>query len=88
VEGTSQVGPTEADVAGYIISFMLVNGIFCGSWMAIGINAIPEKYWEWSEWKKECAFIPSHGIVCISEDGSVLSSEGSTTIIPFTTSTI
>ena len=83
VEGTAQVPSNEADVAGYIISFMLVNGIFCGSWMAIGVNAIPDKYWDWKEWKRECALLPPHGITCISEDGSVLSSEGSTTIIPY-----
>ena len=83
VEGTAQVPSYEADVAGYIISFMLVNGIFCGSWMAIGVNAIPDKYWDWQEWKKQCALLPPHGIVCIADDGSVLSSEGSTTIIPY-----
>ena len=86
VEGTSQVPSHEADVAGYIISFMLVNGIFCGSWMAIGVNAIPAKYWVWEEWKKECALLPPHGIVCINEDGSILSGEGTTTIIPYTAS--
>ena len=82
VEGTAQVPSHEADVAGYIISFMLVNGIFCGSWVAVGLNAIPTKYWIWKEWQKECAFLPPHGTVCIDADGSVLSVDGTTTIIP------
>jgi hypothetical protein len=36
--GCEQAGPSGADAAGSIISFFLVNGIFVGSMIALGIG--------------------------------------------------
>ena len=88
VAGTAQVATHEADYAGYIISFLIVNGIFCGSWVAMGVKMIPEKFLKWKSYSAECRMALPFGLVCV-DDGSgaafetvALTAMETTTVLP------
>jgi hypothetical protein len=83
VAGTAQVEAHEADYAGYIISFLLVNGIFCGSWVAMAVNLIPTKYWSWKAYEADCKFGGPIGLICVGDDVNGFDTVGlATTVLP------
>ena len=66
IRGSSQVKPHEAHVAGYIMSFSVVNGILCGAVTSLAIKFVLPRIIGSLNLNQECSIDPdTFGMVCV-----------------------
>ncbi len=71
--GPNQVRANEADTAGYIMSFFLVNGILFGSTLAFLIRFIPKRIAESQAYSYQCAFkAGTYDVVCVDPESAAV----------------